>query len=64
MKRFKKMKFNDLWALIGRSEEFNGYQVNQTCASIMERMAQKMGRLAVMGAGRASSTAVNSIGVA
>ena len=49
MKRFKKMKFNDLWALIGRSEEFNGYQVNPSCATIMERMAQTMGRLAVMG---------------
>jgi hypothetical protein len=64
MKRFKKMKFNDLWALIGRSEEFNGYKVNPSCAAIMERMAQKMGRLAVMGAGRASPTAVKSFGVA
>ena len=45
MIRFKKMKFNDLWVLIGRSEEFNGYQVNQSCATIMERMAQTMGSI-------------------
>ena len=49
MKRFKKMKFNDLWALIGRQEEFNGYQMSQSCATIMERIAQTMGRLVVMG---------------
>ena len=49
MKRFKKLNFNDVWALVGRPSNSNGYVVSQQSAAVMERIAQTMSRLAVMG---------------